>query len=933
MTPERLQQIESLYHSAREASFEMRAALLAQADPEVRRQVESLLSHQNDALILDHPLPLPDDSAVATLRPGAQLGPYQVESRLGDGGMGEVFRAVDTRLGRAVALKFAHERFSARFEGEARAISSLNHPHICTLYDIGPNYLVMELLDGDTLAARLKNGPLPLDQALHFASQILAALADAHEHGIVHRDLKPGNIMLVKSGVKILDFGLAIRDGEESITDSRMVIGTPAYMAPEQREGKPATVRTDLYSFGCIFYEMLTGARVSSDRKPVFPPTLEKIVRRCLEPEAAKRWQSATELASALQTSHAGKSRIRVASAAVMVATFLVAIAVASYFWVRPTPKLTDKDTLVLADFLNNTGDPIFDNTLRQGLAFQLEQSPFLKIMDDEQVQRVLRLMSLQPGTHISQPIAHEICVREGAAATLEGTIASLGKAYVLTLQAVACQNGATLAREQIQAEDKEHVLSSVGIAATAMRTKLGESRSSVQKLDLPLEEATTPSLEALQNYTAGFSELVQGHSLAAVPSFERAITFDPNFAMAYQYLAIAFGVAGDTAKNREYTIKAFGLIERISEFERDMIVPHYYHEITGELDKATDAYQLSIRNYPRYWGPHNNLGDLYIDLGRYEEGLKEGLEGARLQANAEPSYRRQLDAYLCLDRLSEAKQLMAKLRAQGIDRSRIHQRFLEMAYIEDDQTTAAREIQWFTGKQEEYLSLGLQAASRNVHGRRRESHELFQRAAEAALRHGLRSVASEYEESDARADALIGNCQTARRLGRPALAMAMCGDAAQAEKLAGETSKIFPNGTLWNAVHLPAIRAAIALPHNAAKSVELLASATPYELAYFESVYLRGLAYLKLNEGAKAVAEFQKIVNHKGANWASDWLHPYQAQFYALAYLGEARGFALTGDTEKAKKTLQGFFDLWKDADSSIPILAEAKTEYAKLH
>ncbi len=610
----------------------------------------------------------------------------------------------------------------------------------------------------------------------------------------------------------------------------------------------------------------------------------------------------------------------------------MLAFAVAGYFYSHRPPKLTDKDTIVLADFVNNTGDPIFDNTLRQGLAIQLEQSPFLKIMEDEQMQRVRSLMSLPPGARVTNPIAREICVREGAAATIDGTIASLGKNYVLTLQAVACQDGVTLAREQIQAEDKEHVLSAVGTAATAMRGKLGESHNSIGKLNRPLEEATTPSLEALQNYTAGYSELSQGQSLAAVPLLERAIALDPNFAMAYYYLGIAFGVAGDKARAQEHAKQAFRLIDRVSEFERASIAPFYY-SATGELDKALDGYKLGIHNYPRYWGFRNNLSGLYTDLGQYEEGLKEGLEAARLQPNVEPPYRRLLDAYICLDRLGEAKELAQKVRALGLDGARIHQRFLEMAYVEDDQAAIAREIQWFAGKPDEYISFGLQAANRNVHGQRRESRKLYQRAAETALRRGLRNVASEFEEADARAEALAGNCQTARRLGRPALALAMCGDAAQAEKLAAETSKLFPNGTIWNSVQLPEIRAAIELKRDQpAKSMELLASTSPYERAYLSAIYLRGLAYLRLHKGAEAAAEFHKIVDHKGANWGATWVHPYWGQFYSLSYLGVARGSALAGDPVKAKKAFQDFFELWKDADSDIPILKQAKAEYAKL-
>jgi len=541
--------------------------------------------------------------------------------------------------------------------------------------------------------------------------------------------------------------------------------------------------------------------------------------------------------------------------------------------------------------------------------------------------------MSVAPASHITNQIAHDICVRDGAAAMIDGSIESLGKNYVITLQATTCRGGATLAREQIQVGDKEHVLNALGTAATAMRAKLGESLNSIQKLNRPLEQATTPSLEALQNYTEGYSEMGQGQFLAAVPLFERAIALDPNFAMAYHFLGAAFQNAGDIERSREYTQKAFGLIDRVSEYERDLIAADYY-SYDGQSDKAIDAFRLGIQDYPRFWGFHNNLSAEYIDLGQFEEGLKEGQEATGLlQVNVELPYRRQLDAYICLDRLAEAKQLAENLRAQGLGGARIHQRFLEIAYVEGDDAAAAREIQWFAGKPPEYLSFGLQAAHQNALGQRRESSKLFQRAAETALRHGLRNAAAEFEEADARADALSGNCQAVRRLGRPALALAMCGDAAQAEKLAGETSKLFPNGTLWNAVHLPAIRAAIALKRDQpAKAVELLASASPYERAYPEAVYLRGLAYLSLREGAKAAAEFEKILDHKGANWGSAWQHPYWGQFYSLSYLGLGRASVLAGEPTIARKAYQDFLTLWKDADPDIPVLKQAKAQFAKL-
>jgi tetratricopeptide (TPR) repeat protein len=373
-------------------------------------------------------------------------------------------------------------------------------------------------------------------------------------------------------------------------------------------------------------------------------------------------------------------------------------------------------------------------------------------------------------------------------------------------------------------------------------------------------------------------------------------------------------------------------LIDRVSEHERDKIAASYY-ESTRDLDRALDAYRLGIANFPREWGFPNNLSVIAIDLGRFEEGLKAGQAATQLQPNAEPPYRRLLDAYICLDRLDEARKVAERVRAQGIDGARIHQRFLEMAYIEGDQAAAVRETSWYAGKPEEYLSFGLQAANRNVLGQRAESGKLYKRAAETALRRGLQDVAAGFEEADARADALSGNCATARRLGRPALALALCGETPQAEKLAGETSRLFPNGTIWNSVQLPGIRAALELHRDRpAKAVELLASASPYERAYPEAVYLRGVAYLRLRKGSEAAIEFRKILDHKGASWGSTWLYPNWGLYYSISYVGLARASALAGDTASAKKAFEDFFALWKDADPGIPLLIEARQGYASL-
>ncbi|MGH9671868.1 MAG: tetratricopeptide repeat protein [Bryobacteraceae bacterium] len=522
-----------------------------------------------------------------------------------------------------------------------------------------------------------------------------------------------------------------------------------------------------------------------------------------------------------------------------------------------------------MADFTNATGDPVFEGTLRQALALQLEQSPFLKIMEDVVIRQDLRLMGRGPGERITSQVAHDICVREAAAATIEGSIASLGKTYVIALHAVTCQAGATLAREQIQAEDKEHVLQALGTAATAMRIKLGESRASIQRSSRPLEQFTTRSLEALQSYAAGHAELSQGRPRAAIPFFLRSTELDPQFAMAHFFLAVAYTNTGQIARGNESMKSSFALIDRVSERERLIISGRYHWRVTGELNRAIDIFELTKRSYPRWWGASNELGGLYATTGEFEKSIDEYLETLRLSPRSEVPYRNLASAYIRLDRFDEAKQTVDKARAQQLDSSRLHQRLLELAFLQNDHLASAREIQWYAGNAAEYDALAVRGANADALGRRKEAEEFYSQAVAAARRRGVDEAPERFEDDNALAEALTGECRTARQLRRPALALALCGDSAQTERLVTEASKTHPNGTIWNAVQLPAIRAAADLRRDLpAKAIERLTPAVPYERAYPEVPYLRGLAYLRLGRNEERAAEFRKILDHKGANW-----------------------------------------------------------------
>ncbi|MGD0772944.1 MAG: protein kinase [Candidatus Solibacter sp.] len=987
MTPERWLQVERIYHEADARLPGERASFLDQVcagDTDLRGEVERMLAGDSEtAGFLEAPAmevaarALAHDQARSE-EPltGKMISHYRILEKLGEGGMGVVYKAKDTRLGRSVALKFIKAQFSRHWEREARAVAALNHPHIATLHEVGEHegspYLVMELVDG-----RPVKGPLPVKQAIEYGIQMADALAAAHAAGIVHRDLKPGNILVTEKGsVKVLDFGLAKLaepEGAPVSTQTAGLAGTPGYLAPEQIEGQPADTRSDIFAFGCILYELVSGHRAfpgetitaaltataTTEPKPLegVPERLDELVRRCLRKDPARRFQHMDDVKVELEelkqagggaatfVSHLSRKLRRIAIPVLLAA---VLVAGGLYYRSRQTKPLTDKDSIVLADFTNTTGDSVFDDTLKQGLSVQLEQSPFLNLVSERRVNDTLKLMGRAAGDRLTPEVAREVCQRTSSKAMLAGSIAGLGSQYVIGLKAVDCDTGDVLAEAQEQAAAKEAVLKALDAAAVSLRKKLGESLSSVEKYATPLAEATTPSLEALKVYSLGLKTWNAKGDTAALPFFQRAVDLDPNFAMAYGWMSVLYHDLNQIVGAVENGRKAYDLREKVSERERFWIEGSYYDFATEDLEKGAEIDELWQQTYPRDAMPYIRLGFVSATLGNWEKALEEWRVAMRLDPNNGLLYYLLSVAYMSGSRLDEAEAVFKQAEERNLENEQLLQSRYWLAFLKGDTAKMAQLVSAAVGKSgAENLLLAAQADTEGWYGKLKNAHELTGRAMDSATHNNAKETAAGYQAEAALREVESGNREQARAEANAALklapnrdvramvalALARAGDTAGAENLAAELDKTFPLDTLVQRYWLPTIRAGGALEgKDPNRAIDLLKVASMIELSsatgdltiFLCPVYVRGEAYLMAHDGNRAAAEFQKFIDHRGVVVNFPW--------GALARLGLARAYALQGDTAKARAVYQDFLTLWKDADPDIPVLKEAQAEYAKL-